>query len=105
MLQINLVIEDAKISLDELQEDIQEIEEYCQSTDVAGELRYQVPRCMANPSHAKALNGHHVFYFLPRYSDVMQVYEAMTIMNGIFAPVELFACRGSAELYLSVYRS
>ena len=38
MLQINLVIEDAKISLDELQEDIQEIEEYCQSTDVAGEF-------------------------------------------------------------------
>lgn len=36
MLQINLVIEDAKISLDELQEDISEIEEYVQSTDVAG---------------------------------------------------------------------
>jgi len=37
MLQINLVIEDAKISLDELQEDIQEIEDHVQSTDVAGE--------------------------------------------------------------------
>ena len=37
MLQINLVIEDAKISLDELQEQIQEIEDYVQSTDVAGE--------------------------------------------------------------------
>jgi elongation factor 1-beta len=37
MLQINLVIEDAKISLDELQETIQEIEDYVQSTDVAGE--------------------------------------------------------------------
>lgn len=37
MLQINLVIEDAKISLDELQEEIQEIEDYVQSTDVAGE--------------------------------------------------------------------
>ncbi|ORY32284.1 hypothetical protein BCR39DRAFT_523758 [Naematelia encephala] len=35
MLQINLVIEDAKISLDDLQEEIQEIEEYVQSTDVA----------------------------------------------------------------------
>ena len=37
MLQVNLVIEDAKISLDELQEQIQEIEDYVQSTDVAGE--------------------------------------------------------------------
>ncbi|KAI9635293.1 putative elongation factor 1-beta (ef-1-beta) [Dioszegia hungarica] len=34
MLQINLVMED-KISLDELQEEIQEIEDYVQSTDVA----------------------------------------------------------------------
>jgi hypothetical protein len=38
MLQINLVIEDAKISLDELQEEISEIEEYVQSTDVAGKF-------------------------------------------------------------------
>ncbi len=38
MLQINLVIEDAKISLSDLEEEIQEIEEYVQSTDVAGEL-------------------------------------------------------------------
>jgi translation elongation factor EF-1beta len=37
MLQVNLVIEDAKISLEELQEEIQEIEDYVQSTDVAGE--------------------------------------------------------------------
>lgn len=36
MLQMNLVMED-KISLDELQEEIQEIEDYVQSTDVAGE--------------------------------------------------------------------
>ena len=92
MLQINLVIEDAKISLDELQEDIQEIEEYCQSTDVAGELRYQVLCCTADPSHAKALNGHHVFYFLPRYSDVMQVYEAMTVMNQNM-PIFRIHCR------------
>ena len=39
MLQINLVIEDAKISLDELQEQIQEIEDYVQSTDVVGDQR------------------------------------------------------------------
>jgi hypothetical protein len=37
MLQMNLVMED-KISLDELQEEIQEFEDYVQSTDVAGEL-------------------------------------------------------------------
>ncbi|AET40563.1 translation elongation factor 1 subunit beta Ecym_6180 [Eremothecium cymbalariae DBVPG len=34
-LQINLVIEDAKVSLDELQQAIEENEDYVQSTDVA----------------------------------------------------------------------
>lgn len=34
-LQINLVVEDDKISLDELQEQIQEFEDYVQSSDVA----------------------------------------------------------------------
>ncbi|KAK4098682.1 hypothetical protein N658DRAFT_499136 [Parathielavia hyrcaniae] len=34
-LQINLVVEDEKISLDELQDDIQEFEDYVQSSDVA----------------------------------------------------------------------
>lgn len=33
-LQINLVVEDEKISLDELQEEIQEFEDYVQSTDI-----------------------------------------------------------------------
>lgn len=36
MLQINLVIEDAKISLSELEEEIQEDEDHVQSTDIAG---------------------------------------------------------------------
>ena len=34
-LQINLVIEDEKVSLDELQEKIAEMEDYVQSTDIA----------------------------------------------------------------------
>ncbi|KAF2430523.1 elongation factor 1-beta [Tothia fuscella] len=34
-LQINLVIEDDKVSLDELQQQIEEIEDYVQSTDIA----------------------------------------------------------------------
>jgi len=34
-LQINLVIEDDKISLDELQQQIEEFEDYVQSTDIA----------------------------------------------------------------------
>jgi len=34
-LQINLVIEDEKVSLDELQEEIAEFEDYVQSTDIA----------------------------------------------------------------------
>ncbi len=33
-LQINLVVEDEKVSLDELQEQIQEFEDYVQSSDV-----------------------------------------------------------------------
>lgn len=34
-LQINLVVEDEKISLDELQEEIEGFEDYVQSTDIA----------------------------------------------------------------------
>jgi elongation factor 1-beta len=34
-LQINLVIEDEKVSMTELEEEIQEFEDYVQSTDVA----------------------------------------------------------------------
>ena len=34
-LQINLVVEDEKISLDELQEEIQEFEDFVQSSDIA----------------------------------------------------------------------
>ena len=34
-LQINLVIEDDKIGLDDLQEEIAEFEDYVQSTDIA----------------------------------------------------------------------
>lgn len=34
-LQINLVVEDEKVSLDELQEEIQGFEDYVQSTDIA----------------------------------------------------------------------
>ena len=33
-LQINLVVEDDKISLDDLQEEIQELEDYVQSSDI-----------------------------------------------------------------------
>ena len=34
-LQINLVVEDDKVSLEELQEQIEEIEDYVQSSDIA----------------------------------------------------------------------
>jgi elongation factor 1-beta len=40
MLQLTLVVEDAKISLEELEEEIQEIEDYVQSTDIAGESSF-----------------------------------------------------------------
>ncbi len=39
-LQINLVIEDDKIGLDDLQEEIQEFEDYVQSTDVVSSAYY-----------------------------------------------------------------
>lgn len=43
-LQITIVIEDDKISLDDLQEEVQEIEDYVQSTDIAGESKEDVLR-------------------------------------------------------------
>lgn len=54
-LQINLVIEDDKIGLDDLQEEIQEFEDYVQSTDIVSflspNLRHQLadlfPGCYA----------------------------------------------------------
>jgi elongation factor 1-beta len=41
-LQINLVIEDDKIGLDDLQEEIQEFEDYVQSTDIVSSAWYYV---------------------------------------------------------------
>ena len=38
-LQINLVIEDDKISLDELQQQIEEFEDHVQSTDIVSHIR------------------------------------------------------------------
>ena len=38
-LQINLVVEDEKVSLDELQEQIDEFEDHVQSTDVAAMMK------------------------------------------------------------------
>jgi hypothetical protein len=55
MLQITLVMED-KISLDDLQEEIAEFEDYVQSTDVAGMSRTLLPLDSSLPySYAKAL--------------------------------------------------
>lgn len=38
-LQINLVVEDEKVSTDELQEKIQDFEDYVQSTDVVAMMK------------------------------------------------------------------
>lgn len=38
-LQINLVVEDEKVSTAELQEEIEEMEDYVQSTDVAAMMK------------------------------------------------------------------
>lgn len=64
MLQMNLVMED-KISLDELQEEIQEFEDYVQSTDVAGEFGLACKLDEAdNASHAKIVK-------YPKYDNVL----------------------------------
>ena len=47
-LQINLVIEDDKIGLDDLQEEIQEFEDYVQSTDIVSSHSIVVWNSMAN---------------------------------------------------------
>jgi hypothetical protein len=62
MLQINLVIEDAKISLDELQEQIQEIEDHVQSTDVAGEYCDDLERLILTCQPCK--NYKHIIFSL-----------------------------------------
>jgi elongation factor 1-beta len=52
-LQINLVIEDDKIGLDDLQEEIQEFEDYVQSTDIVSSTQYIFGgNCLANYSQA-----------------------------------------------------
>lgn len=38
-LQINLVVEDEKVSTAELQEEIEELEDYVQSTDIAAMMK------------------------------------------------------------------
>jgi elongation factor 1-beta len=38
-LQINLVVEDNKVSTDELQQEIEEFEDYVQSTDIAAMMK------------------------------------------------------------------
>lgn len=38
-LQINLVIEDEKVSITELQEEIEDFEDYVQSTDIAAMMK------------------------------------------------------------------
>lgn len=64
MLQINLVIEDSKISLVDLEEEISQIEEYVQSTDVIGECSLSIPsdhsRSLTH-SHAEALRSAYMY--------------------------------------------
>jgi hypothetical protein len=64
MLQITLVIED-KISLDELQEEIAEIEDYVQSTDVAGESLGLTCKAllMSYSSHAETIRVWSIYDF------------------------------------------
>ena len=65
MLQLTLVVEDAKISLEELEEEIQEIDDYVQSTDIAGESRLQpsCSRATLTRSHEQALDRLRILAF------------------------------------------
>jgi elongation factor 1-beta len=51
-LQINLVIEDDKIGLDDLQEQIQEFEDYVQSTDIVSSIYRHIIISIANSPQA-----------------------------------------------------
>ncbi|KAL7419501.1 Translation elongation factor 1 beta [Cryptotrichosporon argae] len=88
MLQITLVIEDAKISLDELQEQIQEIEDYVQSTDIAAPSTNPSPTPADAAARAAALiiariaafapTAHRRFVLvLPTGSTPVPVYDAL----------------------------
>jgi translation elongation factor EF-1beta len=51
-LQINLVIEDEKVGLDDLQEEIAEFEDYVQSTDI---VSCPLPKISVGPTNAERL--------------------------------------------------
>lgn len=61
-LQINLVVEDEKVSLDELQQQIEEDEDHVQSTDVVSFITFSpthlasVLTCYPTGCHAEAVN-------------------------------------------------
>lgn len=58
-LQINLIIEDDKVGLGDLEEEIAEFEDFVQSTDIVSFPESEQPRKASNPSstgcHAKAI--------------------------------------------------
>ena len=62
-LQVNLVVEDEKVSIDDLQAQIESDEDHVQSTDVVSHLRissYRSIKLIESPGcHAKALEDFH----------------------------------------------
>jgi hypothetical protein len=82
MLQITLVMED-KISLDDLQEEIAEFEDYVQSTDVAGMSTFLIlPVLKLTPSYAKALEERSRFILYGIRRRMHFCYNATTGVNS-----------------------
>jgi translation elongation factor EF-1beta len=68
-LQINLVIEDDKIGLDDLQEQIQEFEDYVQSTDIVSSTHCCLWNCPAN-------------YLKGCYAEVVKAYSKAATLSS-----------------------
>jgi translation elongation factor EF-1beta len=82
-LQINLVIEDDKIGLDDLQEQIQEFEDYVQSTDIVSSAHCNFMNYPANSltgCYAKAIK-----HTQTQYSFVLQVGHMISCHRGLLA--------------------
>jgi translation elongation factor EF-1beta len=56
-LQINLVIEDDKVSLDELQQQVEEDEDHVQSTDIVSAIVESESKANRSGCYAKVVNG------------------------------------------------
>ena len=63
-LQVNLVVEDEKVSIDDLQAQIETDEDHVQSTDVVSNLAFLMSYCGAHESLGRYVKTLDIFYML-----------------------------------------